>query len=345
MRQTLATLGAAGVARNLVFPAKVAQNPWRAAALEWFRRRNAVLDAAFYDVGAITEIEAADLAPWLAQQGAIVVTPPSGGAGLRVYETLDHFLDSPDRDQVRTLAVAGVGSSALGGAALARNVADALDETVAAIVSGYGFADVVTEALGGWFCFGALNSVRHAFEGLDRWSHAFDASEPLLEAADGVALARLSPDTATLTGLLQTKGFEPRLLVGHSKGNLIISEALYWLRERDPARAEALGESCGAVLFCAKIGLPPIIGRVIDVTGEYDAFGALNSRPDIPADYVVPHATHSTNPEIPFGLGLEVAAAMRAVAPMLAAPPANAQAPAPSPMGDLPQIAVSRLAG
>src|SRR5581483_6405053 len=183
--------------------------------LEWFRRRNALLDAAFYDVSAITEAEAVALAPWLARQGAIVVTPPSGGAPLRVYETLKHFLESPDREVVRTLAVAGVGSSALGGAALARNVADARGETVAAIVSGYGFADAMTEALGGWFCFGALNSVRHAFEGLDRWSHAFDALEPVIEAADGVALARLSPDTAVLATLLQTEGFEPRLLVGH----------------------------------------------------------------------------------------------------------------------------------
>jgi hypothetical protein len=312
MLQTLSTLGATALARNLILPVKAAENPWRTAALEWFRRRNALLDAAFYDVGVITEPEAATLAPWLARQGAIVVTPPSGGEVLRVYETLRHFLASPDRAAVRTLAVAGVGSSALGGAALARNVADALGEPVAAIVSGYGFADVVTEALGGWFCFGALNSVRHAFEGLDRWSHAFDTVEPVIEEADGVDLARLSPDTAVLTALLQTGEFAPRLLVGHSKGNLVISEALYWLRERDRARAEAIGESCGVVLFSAKVGLPPAMGRVVDVIGEYDAFGELNSRPDIPADYVVPHATHTTNREAPFGWGLDVSAAMRA---------------------------------
>jgi hypothetical protein len=343
MQSSLATLRAATVARNLVYPAKVAQNPWRAAALEWFRRRNAVLDAAFYDVSVISEAEAATLAPWLAHQGAIVVTPPSGAEPLRVYETLDRFLDSGDRAQVDTLAVAGVGSSALGGAALARNVADQLDRPVAAIVSGYGFADVVTEALGGWFCFGALNSVRHAFEGLDRWSHVFDAGEPILEAADGVALARLSPDTAVLTALLQSDRFQPRLLVGHSKGNLVISEALYWLRERDPDRAAALGRSCGVALFCAKIGLPPVMARVADVTGEYDLFGALNSRPDIPADEVVPHATHSTNRELTFGLGLDVGAALRAVEPILGAPAANAPVSAPAPIGDLPQRMVSLL--
>lgn len=343
MQQTLSTLGATALARSLAFPARVANNPWRAIALEGFRRRNAVLDAAFYDVSVISEAEAADLAPWLAHQGAIVVTPPSGIGRLRVYEELDGFLASPDRDAVRTLAVAGVGSSALGGAALARNVADALGEPVAAIVSGYGLADVVTEALGGWFSFGALNSVRHAFEALDRWSHAFDLVEPVLEAADGVALARLSKDTAVLASLMETPGFEPRLLVGHSKGNLVISEALYWLRERNPARAEALGQRCGVALFCARIGLPPVMARVADITGEYDAFGALNSRPDIPADLVVPRATHSTNRELPFGLGLDVAAALEAIEPLLEKPAANAARLAPSPLGDLPQIVVSQL--
>ena len=343
MTETLATLGAATVARNGAFPGRVAQNPVRALALEWLRRRNTALDTAFYDVGVITPEETEGLAPWLAHEGAIVVTPPSNAGRLRVYEELEDFLASPDFDLVRTIAVAGVGSSALGGAALARNIADARGETVAAVVSGYGFADLPTEALGGWFCFGALNSVRHAFESLDRWSRLFEADEQAIEALDGVAFARLSKDTAVLTRLLRTSRFKPKLLVGHSKGNLVISEALYWLAERNPVRSTALGRSCAIVTLCAKIGMPHAFERVIDVTGEFDGFGAMNSRQDIASDYVVPHAWHSTNREFPFGLGLDVTAALRQIAPQLAAPWPNHPRRKLSVALDAPQIAASLL--
>ena len=43
-----------------------------------------------------------------------------------------------------------------------------IGEPVAAVVSGYGLADLATEALGGFFLFGAANSLRHGFEWLDR---------------------------------------------------------------------------------------------------------------------------------------------------------------------------------
>ena len=58
-----------------------------------------------------------------------------------------------DTDQLQTVTVTGVGSSALGSAAFAWNVSEALAEPVAAIVPGYGLADLVPQALGGWFGF------------------------------------------------------------------------------------------------------------------------------------------------------------------------------------------------
>lgn len=343
MLESVATLSAAGAARQAAFPSRLARNPVRATGLEWLRRRNTAMDALFYDVGVITEPEAASLAPWLAHEGAIVVTPPSGREPLRLHGELAGFLASPDRAAVRTIAVAGVGSSALGAAALARNIADARDETVAAVVSGYGFADLAAEALGGWFFFGALNSLRHAFEGFDRLSRVFQTDERAAEPAQRLAPARLSKDTAVLAALLCDPELEFSLLVGHSKGNLVISEALYWLRERDPARCAALGQTCGIVTLCAKIGMPDEFRRVIDVTGEFDAFGAMNSRPDIRSDYVAPGAWHSTNPEFPFGLGLRVEAAMRRIEPLLQAPPARQLLGRPPGLPDLPQLAAARL--
>jgi hypothetical protein len=50
--------------------------------------------------------------------------------------------------------ITGVGSSALGSAALAWDISVALQKPVLAIVAGYGVADVFLQALGGWFAFG-----------------------------------------------------------------------------------------------------------------------------------------------------------------------------------------------
>jgi len=65
-------------------PVEVAESPtpWREAALEGFRRRNATLDAMFYDVGKVTTEEAAGIGPWMAREGAILVVPPSGCGSL-----------------------------------------------------------------------------------------------------------------------------------------------------------------------------------------------------------------------------------------------------------------------
>ena len=69
-------------------------------------------------------------------------------------------------DRIEGIALAGVGSSGLGTAALARNVADAYGVDVAGIVTGYGMADVLSEALGGWFFYGTIDRWRLALEQL-----------------------------------------------------------------------------------------------------------------------------------------------------------------------------------
>ena len=76
----------------------------------------------FYDVNAVTHEEAPDLAFWLAREGAIILVPPTGEGRLKVFLTPGDYL----REQVpvAALAIAGVGSSALGAAAFARNVAE-----------------------------------------------------------------------------------------------------------------------------------------------------------------------------------------------------------------------------
>src|SRR5271170_633051 len=67
---------------------------------------------------------------------------------------------APSTSPVKTVSVTGVGSSALGSAAFAWNLSEALGEPVAAIVPGYGLADIIPQALSGFFGFAFADYVR-----------------------------------------------------------------------------------------------------------------------------------------------------------------------------------------
>jgi hypothetical protein len=338
---TNSVVGAVQVQRFKVLPRKVADNPLRTTTLNGLQQRNALLDAVFYDVSVVTAAEIPDVAFWLAREGAILLVPPSGHGQLQVFLTPEAFF--ADAGDVAALTIAGVGSSALGAAAFARNVADALQEPVAAVVSGYGLSDVLTEAIGGFFLFGALNSVRHAFEPFDALSKMFTKSEALSDKPQSVRLARTSRDTETTVALLKDKRLTARLLVGHSKGNLVLSEALYAIASENESTAVSLGEQCSIITMSAKIGMPRHFRRVLDVMGEWDGFGMLNSRPDIRSDHIVPNAWHSTNREFPFGMGIDVTKTLNAVLPMLEAPRTDGRQLAVSPLADVPQILTAAL--
>ena len=271
----------------------------REAHLEGLRQRNAVLDWLFYDVGVVTRGEAVALSPWLAAEGAILFVPPTGAGPLEVCASVDEFVGA-HASKVHALAVAGVGSSALGAAAFARNVADALQEPVAAVVSGYGLADLAAEAMGGFFLFGAANALRHQFEWLDRLRESGAVADPAASGAGGEAglAGRWSRDTRTVQALLSHRALKMKLLVGHSKGNLVISEALFKMKAQDPARLVRLGKQILIVTVSAKIAMPPDCEQIVDVIGQIDGFGALNSRWDLATEVSVPWAWHHTNTEL-----------------------------------------------
>lgn len=58
-----------------------------------------------------------------------------------------------------TVCISGVGSSALGSAALAWDISNAIGASVVAIVPGYGVADCILQGMGGWFGFGLYNAL------------------------------------------------------------------------------------------------------------------------------------------------------------------------------------------
>lgn len=297
MFATPRTLASLSMRRSPAAALAASPTPWREAALEGFRQRNTALDAIFYDVGNISSAEAALISPWLAREGTLLIVPPSGQGTVRVCADIDDF-HRHGGARIRALTVAGVGSSALGSAAFARNVADAFDTPVAAVVSGYGLADLATEAFGGWYWFGGLNTLRHGFEQLDELARdrAYVAS-----GNDRVAsLPAASRDTRTVYRLMTDPRFHFRVLTGHSKGNLVISEALFALERRGrPQRTERPW----LVTVSAVITMPQrYVGRIIDVIGGIDWFGALNSRPGLGIEIKVPLAWHHTNTELPFHL-------------------------------------------
>lgn len=291
-------------------------------------RSRTALDEQFYDVGVITDAEKACLAK--ITEGSLIVVQPSGVCStlsLRDEARLPGIACCPARleknvqqrsaflarwKSVRILSVAGVGSSALGGAALARNVADSFGEPVLAVVAGNGTDDLEAEALSGAFTFGPLNSLRElqdtwgtVYGGASLfpfWSSAWQASESVTEAS-----ARLAPpqrqqflhsvfheaDLGVLVNLLQRRQPQFSLLVGHSKGNLIVSEALHDIG--DATKPPALKDGAWIITLSATVEMPLAAGRVLNVMGSMDPLGAANSRFGLPVHEWIPFAGHSTN--------------------------------------------------
>ncbi|MEO1047517.1 MAG: hypothetical protein AAFW59_04235, partial [Pseudomonadota bacterium] len=168
-------------------------------------------------------------------------------------------------------------------------------------------SDIASEAIGGYFLFGGLNAMRHGVNSVDRTLAAMRAFNPWLpstgiekmDPGQSFQLAKFSDDVKALMGLLGGE-VETDWLVGHSKGNLVISEALYALRSQDRERFKQVARDVPIVTFGARIAMPTQVKTVIDVMGDLDSFGALNSRPDIAVDVTVPNAWHHTNTRLPF---------------------------------------------
>ena len=272
--------------------------------LDW---RNTVLDRWFYNIGVLGSDE----------QRTVLGFPPSEGGALLVAPALARraIEDFPRRGFAKLksadfagVAIAGVGSSALGTAALARQLADALGQPVLGVISGRGMADLVSEALGGWFVFRTENMVG---EVLDVWRR-MGASLPSFRAGRSAETDALdgyyggSPDSNALQALLAQCPDKIRFLVGHSKGNLVIANALRGLLLKRPVEADRLS-GLEILTLGAAVGFPIGFDKLFQVVGAGDAFGAMNS--DATADCQVPGALHHLNPDIPCCLPLAEALA------------------------------------
>lgn len=339
MFETAFALSLTQFARSLSFPERLQHRTARNVALEPWRLRNTGLDALFYDVKSVSAEESFYISDALASEGLIVIVPPSGDAMLTICDSITEYKLRGGRD-VRALAVAGIGGSAIGAVAFARNVADAIGAPVAAVVSGYGLGDIINETIGGSFFFGWLGHMRNDLEVIDDV-----VGRPHLGAYEDRHKLALKPrpsalDTDTVETLLADPDLSFDLLVGHSRGNRVLSEALYSIKTEEPDGLRQLARGLKIVTFSGRITMPPDCRDVIDVIGELDWFGEINSRPQIDSDIRVPLAGHSTNTD--FAGALQVTRILKDIlgrdgAAAAAAAAAPAAAPSPEAAAEQPE--------
>ncbi len=238
-------------------------------------------------------------------EGSLLVVDPTTPPYVTVWKNVAAFIaDQRGAPEPITVAtITGVGSSALGSAALAWNVATGLDKPVLAIVPGYGVADAVLQGLGGWFGFGV-------YDALNAKSHVQDflALTQPKTAAIGRGLSASAPDPAMLNGapVFRTGCGSSDVLhalmealrsitcvVGHSKGALSISNALHALPtgRLDGVRVVTLG--CPVVEDLAGVAYRQFLGR-------FDALGALNAWGHRPDTWTL--TDHSTNTALPLSM-------------------------------------------
>jgi hypothetical protein len=293
--------------------------------------RNQAVDAVFYNIGALSVPEMASLSPWVDRKGAIIVVSPGDAQRedrIRHYPNALRFM-LKEGDNVQAIAVASVGSSVLGTAALARAVADFYGFDVAGIVSGYGVADVVQEGLGGWFFYGAIDRFRYKMEqalarletsghdGPNAQSYTEMIRKYLISPLDSIVPGNL--DLTALHDLLYSRFLfrQPkklRMLVGHSRGNLLIRFILnHMVAELRGEHGEMPREpfnNLAVVTLGAVVDIPPELIRAEhdhQFLGELDLLGMTNSDQTcgvIEHSTRIPGAGHHLNPTIPFSMSV-----------------------------------------
>ena len=305
------------------------QKPFVEPLLRWCRLWNTALDGLFYDVdllsaallakGAVVDTEVPANSNWLWHRFAILdltaQSNPSGSiivvdANLAPYvykpfldmKAFFDFANDSESAGLHTLTVTGVGSSAFGSVAFAWDVSKAFGEPVAAIVPGYGLADVVPQALGGWFGFEMYDAIQSV-------TQEFLAEFAPALAMMGKELARSTPGRETAsTGapvfrhgsaasddvhaiLRNVRGITR--VVGHSKGALAIENAL---RSLPSARTKEITVHTFGCVISEAVSCKSYSQSL----GLIDGLGFLNSGKNSPEHR--PLADHSTNSLIPLSL-------------------------------------------
>jgi hypothetical protein len=236
-------------------------------------------------------------------EGSLLLIDATTAPYVHRYKDVQAYLDSPypETRAVTVATITGVGSSALGSAALAWNVSTALKQPVLAIVPGYGVADMVLQGLGGWFGFGLFdylqaksitqNNLANVAPDAATIGRKLSASVPDPKTLHGAPVYRKgSGSSDVLHALMQELPGQFKILVGHSKGALQIGNALYSLPE---GRTDGLH----VVTLGCPIAQDAPGASYYQYLGLYDALGQLNMWGHWPDQWV--QSWHTTNPWLP----------------------------------------------
>jgi hypothetical protein len=286
--------------------------PYADVTAKSMARRNTLADQFFYNVSNLSHAEFDRMVSRVNAEGSLLVVfpnPKRTGLAIDRFDNFERFRSAPG-ELLRHFTIAGVGSSDLGAAALARTLANHVDAPVGAIVAGYGVADLLTEAMGGWYFFGMANRTLAAMARQDRQAGARTGpAAPPDRGGHPAGLGLERTDTRTLLQLLKEPERSIETLLGHSKGCLSISSALQSLARTDPGALDHLRET-RVVTTGAVVPLPPGLSRSEQYLGAIDWFGGVNSTFD--ADFVrVPGAWHHVNTRLPAALDVGAALAGR----------------------------------
>lgn len=270
-------------------------------------QRNATMDQFFYDIGSLTEAEADGLMAETNTEGSIIVVFPREARGDVSYvkhQDYQALRDAPG-PLLSRFSVAGIGSSDLGAAAFARNLADHYQEPVGAVIAGYGMMDAVAEGWGGWLALGMGKHLMRLAHDLEVQGKALlDGLSPSRTAAEGDGLPSTgNPDCDTLLRLLLDDDREIKMLMGHSKGCLSIAFALQALAGYGDEKALSKAKSARIITTGSVVEIPGGFDNVVQFLGQLDWLGGMNSRPD--KGWVsVPGAWHHSNTAYPMHMNI-----------------------------------------
>jgi hypothetical protein len=294
--------------------------PW----VRGLRVGNTLLDTLFYDVNVLSRdlrahgdtinvdgdtaarfrnaLRDIDLSALADPEGSILIADARHAPYITPVASVPAFIaQAQTNSKIRTLSVTGVGSSALGSAAFAWNLSTALREPVAAIVPGYGMADVVEQALGGWFMGlhqalikqSAQTLLASTAPGVAQIGRGLQATAPSHEEINGAPVfARGSGSADVLHDILDAAPQFTRAY-GHSKGALVIESAI---ADLDDAKTRRLS----ITTFGCTISEAKPAARYEQFLGLIDSLGALNSWGNAPEK--TPFTHHSTNTRVPFSM-------------------------------------------
>ena len=293
-------------------------------AVQACRLFNTALDAAFYNVFDLVSDLAArhtlvleeelgkhgvhlrnvvDLDALCNPEGSLLLIDTTKSPYVKRFHNLKEFLGASDEtSEVEIITITGVGSSAFGSAAFAWEISRATERPVLAIVAGYGVADVIQQGLGGWFGFGMHNwlgsktSIQKQLglflpktANIGRGLSLTAPDSEATKTSNGAAVFQHgSGSSDVLHTLLKHRPRQFKTLIGHSKGALVIGNAVEGLPPEATQPLSILTFGCPIRTKVPHLKLTQVLGRI-------DVLGWLNSWGNLPTPDQQPLAQHTTN--------------------------------------------------